>query len=72
MSSSKAIGGEIVNGGGEVQDLIPPLVADDRRRINLRSIGFVGHVSQEAKTAIQRNATRASRVLATATRFAFR
>lgn len=71
MSSSKAIGGKTVKSDQKMKDLVPALV-DDRRRINLRSIGFVGHVSQQAKTEIQRNATRASRVLATATRFAFR
>jgi hypothetical protein len=71
MSSSKAIGGGAVKSDHKMKDLVPALVGD-HRRINLRTIGFVGHVSEEAKTRIQRNATRASRVLATATRFAFR
>ena len=72
MSSSKPTGGKAVQGMNDVKELVPALVVDDRRRIKLRPLGFVGHVSEEAKTAIQRNASRANRVLATATRFAFR
>lgn len=72
MNSSTPSGGDTVQGKNDVKELAPALVVDDSRRIKLRPLGFVGHVSQDAKTAIQRNAARANRVLATATRFAFR
>lgn len=42
------------------------------RVINLRDLGFVGNVSDEARAEIQRNADRANMVLRTADRFWFR
>lgn len=72
MSSSKQIGGQTVKDKDEVMELIPQPVAGEAVRLNPRDYGFVGHVSDRAKAAIQRNANRASRVMSTSTRFAFR
>lgn len=42
------------------------------RTVNLRALGFVGRVSDEARAEIERNARRALRVLETADRYWFR
>ena len=42
------------------------------RRINLRDLGFVGSVSDEARAEIEANERRAARVLQTAHRYWFR
>lgn len=72
MSSSKQIGGQAVKDTDVVMELIPQPVSGEARRINPRDYGFVGHVSERAKAAIQRNANRASHVMSTSTKFAFR
>lgn len=55
------------------RDLTPGRVSDeDTRRVDLRDLGFVGFVSNEALAEIDRNETRASRVVTTAATFAFR
>jgi hypothetical protein len=57
----------------EPRDLTPARVADDdSRRVDLRDLGFVGFVSNEALAEIDRNETRASRAVTTAATFAFR
>jgi hypothetical protein len=42
------------------------------QRVDLRAIGFVGYVSDAALDEIEQNEVRASLVLTTATKFAFR
>jgi hypothetical protein len=44
----------------------------DERRVKLRTYGYVGGISEEAREEILRNELRASRVVTTAARFAFR
>ena len=50
--------GRILNLGG--------IALDEARSLNLRDIGFVGRVSDEARAAIMAAERRAQRVLATA------
>ncbi len=47
-------------------------VEPDERGINLRDLGFVGHVSPEARAEIEAAERRAVRVLTTAHRYLFR
>lgn len=74
MSSSvQKSGGSDVAGENGIQDLTPRGVSDDeKRRVDLRELGFVGFVSSAALAEIDRNETRANRVVLTAARFAFR
>ena len=47
-------------------------VKDDSRRINLKDLGFVGNVSDQARAEILANERRAAMVITTAERFWFR
>jgi hypothetical protein len=69
MGSSDAADAKGTRMKAEVKELVPTTPV---RRFNLRQFGFVGHVSETAKADIERNASRASRVVSTSTRFAFR
>lgn len=57
----------------EFQDLTPAREhIDNSREVNLRDLGFVGRVSDEALEEIRRNESRANLVVRTAATFAFR
>ena len=57
----------------EFQDLTPTRErTDDSRQINLRDLGFIGRVSDDALEEIRRNESRANLVVRTAATFAFR
>jgi hypothetical protein len=49
-----------------------PRPLPESRRINLRDLGFVGRVSDEARAQIEANERRAARVLITAHLYLFR
>lgn len=51
---------------GEIRELIlGGIKLDESEAINLRDLGFVGTVSEEARAEIKRNEKRAARVLTT-------
>jgi len=56
----------------ETKTLTPTVDRTSVRRVNLRDLGFVGYVSNAALDEIDQNEVRASLVLTTATKFAFR
>ncbi len=56
----------------ETKKLTPSVDRASIRCVNLRDLGFVGYVSDAALDAIDRNEVRASLVLTTSTKFAFR
>lgn len=74
MSSSKttAGGAVIVDKEPNVRVLTLGGVDMDERRVKLRDYGYVGQVSDETRELILQNEQRASRVVTTAARFAFR
>lgn len=74
MSSSnrRARGDVTVENEAKVRVLTLGGVDVEERRVKLRDYGYVGQVSQEARDEILQNELRASRVVTTAARFAFR
>jgi len=56
----------------ETKQLTPTIDRASVRCVNLRDLGFVGYVSDAALEAIDKNEVRASLVLTTSTKFAFR
>lgn len=72
LSRPKTGGGSVESDNSDIRDLTPNLTKDASRSVNLRDLGFVGYVSTRALAEIERNETRASRVVTTAARFAFR
>lgn len=74
MSSSNLHtgGGSVVSEKNAVRELTPQRKSAKRRPVDLRTLGFEGFVSQGALDQIRRAEKRASRVVTTATTFAFR
>jgi len=72
-SSNRRAGGDVtVENEAKVRVLTLGGVDVEERRVKLRDYGYVGQVSQEARDEILKNELRASRVVTTAARFAFR
>jgi hypothetical protein len=74
MSSSKLRGGGDVTVEDEAKVRVLTLggVAIEEAPVKLRDYGYVGYVTEEAREEIVRNELRASRVVTTAAKFAFR
>jgi hypothetical protein len=71
-SSKQSDGGEPVDLNSDVRELRLGGVEDESHGVDLADLGFVGHVSDDARQEIQDQESRAGRVLTTAARFAFR
>lgn len=71
-STQPAGGAAIVDKEPTVRVLNLGGVDVEERRVKLRDYGYVGQVSDKARDEILKNEQRASRVVTTAARFAFR
>ena len=74
MGSLRASGGgdRIVDEEPQVREVRLGGVPENERVVDLRDLGFVGYVSDDARDEINRSEVRAGLVLTTATNFAFR